>query len=149
MAVPLVRKSLILRGLVDSGRLTSAFLRENTGNSDGYQNKGVAGEAKRIVVKRGGLAKLSFVGPGSRGIGLGRQNETGPQLSQDWVAQTRADVNTFLLWVLVFKLVPSALDLVPAPLTPEETGECSLPKTIYSPVRMMPARDSWRINMSL
>ena len=32
----------------------------NIGNPDGYQKKGVAGEAKRIVVKRRELAKLTF-----------------------------------------------------------------------------------------
>ena len=31
----------------------------NIGNPDGYQKKGVAGEAKRMVVKRKGLAKLA------------------------------------------------------------------------------------------
>jgi len=32
------------------------------GNPDGYQKKGVAGEAKRMVVKRKGLAKLAQQG---------------------------------------------------------------------------------------
>jgi len=34
----------------------------NIGNPDGYQKKGVAGEAKRIVVKTKGIAKLAQIG---------------------------------------------------------------------------------------
>ena len=30
------------------------------GNPDGYQKKGVAGEAKRMVVKRRGLARIDL-----------------------------------------------------------------------------------------
>ena len=38
----------------------------NIGNPDGYQKKGVAGEAKRMVVKRKGLAKLAQRGGDQR-----------------------------------------------------------------------------------
>ena len=31
------------------------------GNPDGYQKKGIAGEAKRIVVKTKGIANLQFI----------------------------------------------------------------------------------------
>jgi hypothetical protein len=40
----------------------------NPGNPDGYQKKGVAGEAKRIVVKRSGLARFEFEGAGTRKV---------------------------------------------------------------------------------
>ena len=33
----------------------------NIGNPDGYQKKGVAGEAKRIVVKTKGIAKVAQI----------------------------------------------------------------------------------------
>ena len=48
------------------------------GNPDGYQKKGVAGEAKRIVVKTKGIANLAQIGtrrigvtenPGTSGVG--------------------------------------------------------------------------------
>ena len=73
------------------------FWNLDIGNPDGYQKKGVAGEAKRIVVKRRGLAKFGFERAGSRGRDLAKQNEAGPQLSQGRVAQSKARVNTFLL----------------------------------------------------
>jgi hypothetical protein len=44
----------------------------NPGNPDGYQKKGVAGEAKRIVVKRSGLARFEFEGAGTRKVFWGR-----------------------------------------------------------------------------
>ena len=40
----------------------------NIGNPDGYQKKGVAGEAKRIVVKTKGIAKLAQIGTRRRGL---------------------------------------------------------------------------------
>jgi len=46
----------------------------NIGNPDGYQKKGVAGEAKRIVVKTKRIANLSQIGtqrrenPGKSGV---------------------------------------------------------------------------------
>jgi len=78
--VPLARKYLVLRGLVDSERSDKRISARNIGSPDRYQKKGVAGEAKRIVVKRRGLAKLCFAGAGSRGRDLGKQNETEPLL---------------------------------------------------------------------
>ena len=36
------------------------FWNLDIGNPDGYQKKGVAGEAKRMVVKRRGLARIEF-----------------------------------------------------------------------------------------
>ena len=38
------------------------------GNPDGYQNKGVTGQAKRIVVKTKGIAKLAQIGTRGRGL---------------------------------------------------------------------------------
>jgi hypothetical protein len=70
-------------------------------NPDGYQKKGVAGEAKRIVVKRRGLAKLDFEGAGNRGKVFGKQNEAELRLSQAMVPRNGAVVNTFLSSVLV------------------------------------------------
>ena len=72
------------------------FWNLDIGNPDGYQKKGVAGETKRIVVKRRGLAKFGFEGAGRWGKDLGKQNEAGLQLSQDSLAQNKARVNTFL-----------------------------------------------------
>src|SRR5438445_6938869 len=44
----------------------------NIGNPDGYQKKGVAGEAKRIVVKTKGIANLAQIGKrGCRGRRVG------------------------------------------------------------------------------
>ena len=40
----------------------------NIGNPDGYQKKGVAGEAKRIVVKTKGIANLAQIGTRGRGL---------------------------------------------------------------------------------
>ena len=41
------------------------------GNPDGYQKKGVAGKAKRIVVKTKGIANLAQIGTRRRGWGPG------------------------------------------------------------------------------
>ena len=38
------------------------------GNPDGYQKKGVRGEAKRIVVKTKGIANLAQIGARRRGL---------------------------------------------------------------------------------
>jgi len=38
------------------------------GNPDGYQKKGVAGEAKRIVVKTKGIAKVAQIWARRRGL---------------------------------------------------------------------------------
>jgi len=38
------------------------------GNPDGYQNKGVSGEAKGIVVKTKGIADLAQIGTRGRGV---------------------------------------------------------------------------------
>src|SRR5260221_7787261 len=48
------------RGL-KSGARTGQKTNCNTGNPDGYQKKGVAGEAKRIVVKTKGIAKVAQI----------------------------------------------------------------------------------------
>jgi len=38
------------------------------GNPDGYQKKGVRGEAKRIVVKTKGIGKVAQIWAGGRGV---------------------------------------------------------------------------------
>jgi hypothetical protein len=80
--------------------------KSDIGNPDGYQKKGVADEAKRIVVKRRGLAKVDFAGAGNGKKVFARHNEAELRLSQGRVARNVAVVNTFLSWVLVSKLVP-------------------------------------------
>ena len=56
---------------------TIAFFRRNIGNPDGYQKKAVAGEAKWIVVKRRGLAKLSVEGGRELGKRFGEAKRDG------------------------------------------------------------------------
>src|SRR5260221_3632941 len=65
------------RGL-KSGARTGQKTNCNTGNPDGYQKKGVAGEAKWIVVKTKGIAKVAQIwarrteligNPGKSGVG--------------------------------------------------------------------------------
>jgi len=45
----------------------------NIGNPDGYQNKGVANWAKRMVVKTKGLGKLAQIGKTARLLMVGRR----------------------------------------------------------------------------
>jgi len=66
------------------------------GNPDGYQKKGVAGEAKGIVVKRRELARIEFDEAGSRRSVLGKGNAAGLRCSHGRVAWTEVAVNTFL-----------------------------------------------------
>jgi hypothetical protein len=67
------------------------------GNPDGYQKKGVAGETKRIVVKRRELANVGFDGAGNWESVLERRAEAGLRLSHDTVARKRVAVNTYML----------------------------------------------------
>ena len=72
------------------------FWNLDIGNPDGYQKKGVAGEAKRMVVKRRGLARIDFERAGKQENVLGRGSEAGLRSSHGSVAWVQAAVNTFL-----------------------------------------------------
>ena len=65
------------------------------GNPDGYQNKGVAGEAKRIVVKTKGIANLAQIG--TRGMELrGNPGKSGVE-QFEWSLITLVSLAWFLL----------------------------------------------------
>ena len=66
------------------------------GNPDGYQKKGVVGEAKRIVVKRRGLARIEFACVEEPRRDFEKRNEAGLRSSRGRVAWHEAAVNTFL-----------------------------------------------------
>jgi len=72
------------------------FWNLDIGNPDGYQKKGVAGEAKRMVVKRRGLARIDFERAGNERNVLGRGSEAGLRSSHGSVVWKLAVVNTFL-----------------------------------------------------
>ena len=72
------------------------FWNLDIGNPDGYQKKGVAGEAKGMVVKRRGLARIDFERAGKQGNVLGRGSEAGLRSSHGSVASILVAVNTFL-----------------------------------------------------
>ena len=72
------------------------FWNLDIGNPDGYQKKGVAGEAKRMVVKRRGLARIDFERAGKQRNVLGRGSEAGLRSSHGRLAWMQAAVNTFL-----------------------------------------------------
>ena len=72
------------------------FWNLDIGNPDGYQKKGVAGEAKRMVVKRRGLARIDLERGGKQENVLGRGSEAGLRSSHGSVAWMQASVNTFL-----------------------------------------------------
>ncbi len=65
------------------------------GNPDGYQKKGVAGEAKRIVVKTGELVKRGQIGAGKQRRD-GKQAGTRPQNSQETITQVSYKVNKII-----------------------------------------------------
>jgi hypothetical protein len=75
----------------------------NLGNPDGYQKKGVAREAKRIVVKRSGLAKRDIEWTRKQGIVLEKQNEAGPRISQGMVAWGMGGCQYLFITVLYSK----------------------------------------------
>jgi len=72
------------------------FLNLDIGNSDGYQKKGVAGEAKGMVVKRRGLARIDFERAGKQQNVLGRGSEAGLRSSHGSIVWKLVVVNTFL-----------------------------------------------------
>ena len=72
------------------------FWNLDIGNPDGYQKKGVAGEAKRMVVKRRGLARIDLEMAGKLENVLGRGSEAGLRSSHGSVAWMQVGVNTFL-----------------------------------------------------
>jgi len=69
------------------------------GNPDGYQKKGVRGEAKRIVVKTKGIAKLAEIGvqgrcgPSQTSLGV---NKSGVE-QFEWSLITLVSVSWFCL----------------------------------------------------
>ena len=72
------------------------FWNLDIGNPDGYQKKGVAGETKRMVVKRRGLARIEFERAGKQGNVLGKRSEAGLRSSHGSIVWKLAVVNTFL-----------------------------------------------------
>ena len=65
------------------------------GNPDGYQNKGVAGEAKRIVVKTKGIANVAQIWARERGL---RENPGKSEVEQfEWSLITLVSVARRLL----------------------------------------------------